>query len=75
MLIKKNSDITIKTSLTIYFLTFLIGFPFINRLNPLFYVFLTIAWIIFCTTYYLIITRSESFNLTKFILLGSFLVG
>ena len=74
MLIKKNSDGTIKTSLVVYFLFFFLGFPVINKLNPLFYVFLSLVWIFFGITCYFIYTN-QSINYSNSILIGGFVSG
>ena len=75
MLLKKNSLLATYFWLTAYLFIFLLSFPFINRLNSLFYLFLILYWFIFVVLVYYVLQISKELDFTKLILLVSFLIG
>ena len=75
MFINKNEYYSLILGLAVYFLIFLLGVPFINRLNIYFYVFLTLIWIIYCSIGYIILFHYKSLDISYGILFIGVIIG
>ncbi len=58
-----------------YLLVFLFGFSVINRLSVLFYIFLTILWVLFLLLGYLVLFKNKSTNFSVYLLIVGVFIG
>ena len=75
MFIKKNEYYLLISGLAGYFLIFLLGVSFINRLNIYFYAFLILIWIIYCFIGYFFLFKYKALDGSYGILLIGVIIG